>query len=50
MLEIRDKIYGELLAKNGLEPRSNFCMEKYISDPSKTAPEKAKTEIYIPVE
>jgi len=25
-------------------------MEKYISDPSKTAPEKAKTEIYIPVE
>lgn len=45
-----DKIYGELLAKNGLEPRSNFCMEKYISDPSKTAPEKAKTEIYIPVE
>ena len=45
-----DKIYGELLAKNGLEPRSNFCMEKYVSDPRKTAPDKAKTEIYIPVE
>ena len=45
-----DKIYGELLAKNGLEPRSNYCMEKYVSDPRKTAPEKAKTEIYIPVE
>ncbi len=45
-----DKIYGELLAKNGVEPRSNFCMEKYVSDPRRTAPEKAKTEIYIPIE
>lgn len=45
-----DKIYGELLAKNGVEPRSNFCMEKYVSDPRRTAPEKSKTEIYIPIE
>lgn len=45
-----DKIYGELLAKNGVEPRSNYCMEKYISDPRRTAPEKSKTEIYIPIE
>lgn len=45
-----DKIYGELLAKNGVEPRSNYCMEKYVSDPRRTAPEKSKTEIYIPIE
>ena len=45
-----DKIYGELLAKNGVEPRSNYCMEKYVSDPRRTDPEKSKTEIYIPIE
>ncbi len=45
-----DKIYGELLAKNGWKVRSNYCFEKYVSDPRRTAPEKLKTEIYIPVE
>lgn len=45
-----DKIYGELLAKNGLQTRGNYCYEKYVSDPRRTAPEKLKTEIYIPIE
>lgn len=45
-----DKIYGELLAKSGFETRSNYCYEKYVSDPRRTAPEKLKTEIYIPIE
>lgn len=45
-----DKIYGELLAKGGFQARGNYCFEKYVSDPRRTAPEKLKTEIYIPVE
>ena len=45
-----DRIYGELLAKKGLETRGNYCFEKYISDPRRTEPSKLKTEIYIPVE
>ena len=45
-----DKIYGELLAQNGWEVRSNYCFEKYVSNPQKVAPEKLKTEIYIPIE
>lgn len=45
-----DKIYGELLAGGGFRPRSNYCFEKYVSDPRRTAPEKLKTEIYIPIE
>lgn len=44
-----DKIYGELLAKNGWNVCSNYCFEKYVSDPRRTAPEKLKTEIYIPI-
>ena len=44
-----DKIYGELLAKNNWEPRGNCCFEKYRSDPRRTAPEKLRTEIYIPI-
>ncbi|MEG0890223.1 MAG: AraC family transcriptional regulator [Bacteroides sp.] len=45
-----DKIYGELLAKGGFQTRSNYCYEKYVSDPRRTAPERLKTEIYIPIE
>ena len=45
-----DKIYGELLAKGGFELRGNYCFEKYVTDPQKTAPEKHKTEIYIPIQ
>ncbi|MBS1446980.1 MAG: AraC family transcriptional regulator, partial [Odoribacter sp.] len=45
-----DKIYGELLAEGGFETRGNYCFEKYVSDPRRTAPEKLKTEIYIPIE
>lgn len=45
-----DKIYGELLAKGGLRVRGNYCFEKYVSDPRRSAPERLKTEIYIPVE
>lgn len=45
-----DKIYGELLPKGGFQARGNYCFEKYVSDPRHTAPEKLKTEIYIPIE
>lgn len=45
-----DKIYGELLAANGIKARGNYCYEKYVSDPRRTIPEKLKTEIYIPIE
>jgi len=45
-----DKIYGELLAIGGFQARGNYCFEKYVSDPRRTAPEKLKTEIYIPIE
>ena len=45
-----DKIYGELLAKNGWVARENFCFEKYISNPTRVDPDKLKTEIYIPVD
>lgn len=45
-----DKIYGELLAKGGFHARGNYCFEKCVSDPRRTAPEKLKTEIYIPIE
>lgn len=45
-----DKIYGELLAKGGFQARGNYCFEKYVNDPRRTAPEKLKTEIYIPIE
>ncbi len=45
-----DRIYGELLAKLGYEPREHFCFEKYISNPQRVIPEKLKTEIYIPVQ
>lgn len=45
-----DKIYGELLAKGGFQARGNYCFEKYVSDPRSTAPDKLKTEIYIPIE
>ncbi len=45
-----DRIYGELLAEGGFRARGNYCFEKYVSDPRRTAPEKLKTEIYIPIE
>lgn len=45
-----DKIYGELLSKGGFQARGNYCYEKYVSDPRRTAPEKLKTEIYIPID
>lgn len=45
-----DKIYGELLAKNECITRSDYCFEKYISNPNRVIPEKLKTEIYIPIE
>ena len=45
-----DRIYGELLARLGCEPREHFCFEKYISNPQRVSPEKLKTEIYIPIQ
>jgi AraC family transcriptional regulator len=30
--------------------RNAACFEKYLNNPENTAPEKLKTEIYVPVE
>lgn len=47
---VYDHIYGCLLPEAGLLVRGNFCYEKYVSDPFRTAPEQLRTEIYIPIE
>jgi AraC family transcriptional regulator len=47
---VYDTIYGKLLPEHGLRLRDYHCFEKYLNHPDRTAPEKLKTEIYIPVE
>lgn len=45
-----DTIYAQLLPEAGLQLRDAPCFDKYKNHPGRTAPEKLKTEIYIPVE
>lgn len=45
-----DTIYSKWLPESGYRLRKIPGFEKYFSDPEKVAPEKLKTEIYIPVE
>ncbi len=47
--EAYDYIFGTWLLNSEYELRDAPPMERYISNPNKTAPEKLKTEIYIPV-
>ena len=45
-----DAIFAEWLPSSGCELRNLPVFEKYCNDPTRTAPEKLKTEIYLPVE
>jgi DNA gyrase inhibitor GyrI len=38
----------EIVAQRGMEMRSDFCIESYVSDPQTTAGDKLVTEILIP--
>jgi AraC family transcriptional regulator len=44
-----DAIFGKWLPESGMELRDFPCVEKYISNPNNTEPEKLKTEIWLPV-
>ncbi|MBN2892265.1 MAG: AraC family transcriptional regulator [Bacteroidales bacterium] len=47
--EVYDYIFGEWLLNSEHELRNEPVMEKYISNPNRVAPEKLKTEIYLPI-
>jgi AraC family transcriptional regulator len=47
---VYDTIYGHWLPDSGILLRNAACFEKYLNNPENTAPEKLKTEIYVPVE
>ncbi len=47
---VYDKIFSEWLPTSGCELRHVPIFEKYCNDPSRTEPEKLKTEIYIPIQ
>jgi len=47
---VYDTIYGQWLPDIDYKLRDNPSFEKYLNNPDNTAPEKLKTEIYIPIE
>ena len=48
---VYDAIYGKWLTENDdCVLRDAPCLEKYLNNPNRTAPEKLKTEIYVPIE
>lgn len=47
---VYDAIFAEWLPTSGCELRDLPIFEKYCNDPTKTKPEKLKTEIYLPIE
>ena len=47
---VYDTIFAKWLPSSGCELRNTPIFEKYCNDPSKTEPEKLKTEIYLPVD
>ena len=46
---VYNTIFAKWLPSSGCELRNIPVLEKYCNDPSKTEPEKLKTEIYIPI-
>ena len=38
----------EIVSKNGIMMRMDYCIENYVNDPRKTPPEELVTEILIP--
>lgn len=46
---VYDTIFGHWLPESECTLRDAPCFEKYISNPKVTAPEKLKTEIYVPI-
>ena len=46
---VYDAIFAEWLPSSGCELRDLPIFEKYCNDPTRTAPEKLKTEIYVPI-
>ena len=40
----------EMVAEQGIEMRDDFCIENYVTDPSKTPADQNVTEILIPTE
>jgi AraC family transcriptional regulator len=47
---VYDTIYAKWLPEGGEKLRNYHCFEKYLNNPDNTAPEKLKTEIYVPIE
>ncbi|NDV68412.1 GyrI-like domain-containing protein [Dysgonomonas sp. 25] len=47
---VYDTIYEKHIPEGGYQLRNASCFEKYLNNPMNTAPEKLKTEIYIPIE
>ena len=46
---VYDTIFADWLPASGRELRNIPIFEKYCNDPTKTEPEKLKTEIYVPI-
>jgi len=46
---VYDTIFSKWLPESGCELRSIPIFEKYMNDPTRTEPERLKTEIYIPI-
>ena len=46
---VYDTIFSKWLPDSGQQLRNMPLFEKYISDPSRTEPDKLKTEIYLPL-
>jgi AraC family transcriptional regulator len=46
---VYDAIFSEWLPASGCELRDLPVFEKYCNDPTRIAPEKLKTEIYVPI-
>jgi len=44
-----DTIFSRWLPDSGYELRNAPCIEKYLNTPQRTAPDKLKTEIYLPI-
>jgi AraC family transcriptional regulator len=47
---VYDTIYAKWLPESGEKLRNYHCFEKYVNNSDNTAPEKLKTEIYVPIE